>query len=190
MSGEARRAKTDDPLRCPAQQSHDERRWVASFVADGKLLRYRQMSTGAFRMKLGEFTAGWAARLAALLVVAAGPASDARATNLHLAFLSGSKDDHQTGAPPQPSPTAFDGRWIFTSAGCKNTGSLPATIKQGRIIVRGGSGQVSPDGTLHSIGAGGGMTLTAEGHLDLETGSGTFDRSDGCSGTWIAIKRH
>jgi hypothetical protein len=141
-------------------------------------------------MKLGEFKAGWPVRLAALLVVAAGPAVEASAANLRLAFLSGAKDDRQTSAPMLPSPTAFDGRWTFTSAGCKNTGSLPATIKQGRIIIRGGSGQVSPDGTLHSVGAGGGMTLTAEGHLDLETGSGTFDRSDGCSGTWIAIKRH
>jgi hypothetical protein len=141
-------------------------------------------------MKSGEFIAGWPARLVTLLVVATGPAVDASAANLRLAFLSGAKDDHQTSAPPEPSPTAFDGRWIFTSAGCKNTGSLPATIRQGRIIVRGGSGQVAPDGTLHSVGAGGGMTLTAEGRLDLESGSGTFDRSDGCSGTWIAIKRH
>jgi hypothetical protein len=140
-------------------------------------------------MMLGEFTAGWPARLAALLVVAAGSGFDASAGNLRLAFLSGAKDN-QTGGLPQPNSTAFDGRWVFTSAGCKNTGSLPATIKQGRIIVRGGSGQVDPDGTLHSVGAGGGMTLTAEGHLDLESGSGTFDRSDGCSGTWIAIKRH
>jgi hypothetical protein len=141
-------------------------------------------------MKSGEFIAGWPACLAALLVAAAGSTVDASAENLRLAFLSGAKDDGQTSAPPQASPTAFDGRWIFTSAGCKNTGSLPATIRQGRIIIRGGSGQVAPDGTLHSVGAGGGMTLTAEGYLDLETGSGTFDRSDGCSGTWIAIKRH
>jgi hypothetical protein len=63
-------------------------------------------------------------------------------------------------------------------------------IKQGRVIVRGGGGRVEPDGTLHTVGAGGGMTLVAEGHLDQEAGSGTFDRSDGCSGTWIAIKRH
>jgi hypothetical protein len=141
-------------------------------------------------MKSWEFIAGWPAWFAILLVVAAGPAVGASAANVRLAFLSGAKDDRQTGTLPQSGPTAFDGRWIFTSAGCKNTGSLPATIKQGRIIIRGGSGLVTPDGTLHSVGAGGGMTLTAEGHLDLETGSGTFDRSDGCSGTWIAVKRH
>jgi hypothetical protein len=141
-------------------------------------------------MKPWEFTARLPACLAALLVVAAGSAVDASAANLSLAFLSGTSDDREPGSPPQPSLAVFDGRWTFTSAGCKNTGSIAATIKQGRIIVRGGSGQVNPDGTLHSVGGGGGMTLTAEGHMDLETGSGTFDRSDGCSGTWIAIKRH
>jgi len=136
-------------------------------------------------MKPWEFTDRWPACLAVLLVVAVGSAVDASAANLSLAFLSGSSDDREPGSPPQPSLTAFDGRWTFTSAGCKNTGSIAATIKQGRIIVRGGSGQVNPDGTLHSVGAGGGMTLVAEGHLDQEAGSGTFDRSDGCSGTWI-----
>jgi hypothetical protein len=90
----------------------------------------------------------------------------------------------------QPNPDAYDGRWTFTSAGCKYTGSVGATIKHGRVIVRGGSGQVDPDGTIHTVGAGGHMTLTAEGHLAGETGSGTFDRSDGCIGTWIAIRRH
>ena len=57
------------------------------------------------------------------------------------------------------------------------------------IIIRGGSGQVDSDGTLHSVGAGNGMTLTAVGQLSGNTGSGTFNRSDGCVGSWIAIKR-
>jgi hypothetical protein len=96
----------------------------------------------------------------------------------------------QPSLSDQSNPDAYDGRWMFTSAGCRNTGSIGAIIKHGRVIVRGGSGQVSPDGTIHTVGAGGGMTLTAEGHLAAETGSGTFDRSDGCIGTWIAIRRH
>ena len=141
-------------------------------------------------MKLWGFTARLPVRLAVLFVVAAGSAVDASAAHLRLAFLSGSNDDHQPGVPPQSNLDAFDGRWTFTSAGCKYTGTLRATIKQGRVIVRGGGGRVDPDGTLHTVGAGGGMTLVAEGHLDREAGSGTFDRSDGCSGTWIAIKRH
>ena len=141
-------------------------------------------------MKLCEFTTRLPVRLAAVLVIAGGSAADASAANLSLAFLSGSNDDHQPGVPLQSNLNAFDGRWTFTSAGCKYTGTLQATIKQGRVIVRGGGGRVEPDGTLHTVGGGGGMTLMAEGHLDQEAGSGTFDRSDGCSGTWVAIKRH
>jgi hypothetical protein len=33
------------------------------------------------------------------------------------------------------------------------------------------------------------LTLTAIGTLTGNTGSGTFNRSDGCIGSWIAIKR-
>ena len=134
--------------------------------------------------KLSEITARLFVCLAALPLVAV----HSHAREISLAFLSGDNQDQHLGT--QPSLDAFDGRWTFTSAGCTNTGSIGATIRHGRITVRGGSGKVDPDGTLHSVGAGNGMTLTAEGHLDGETGSGTFDRSDGCSGTWIGIKRH
>jgi hypothetical protein len=110
-----------------------------------------------------------------------------------MAFLSRRRDESSTEqaarSTDEQDRADFDGRWIFTSAGCTNTGSLPATIRKGKIIVKGGGGLVSPDGTLHSVGAGGGMTLTAVGQLSGNNGSGTFNRSDGCVGTWIAIKR-
>jgi hypothetical protein len=112
-----------------------------------------------------------------------------------LSFLSEPSEDRARPEEETPNPPpledskTFDGRWTFTSAGCSHTGSLPALIRGGKIIVKGGSGQVDPDGTLHSVGAGGGMTLTAVGRLLGNTGSGTFNRSDGCVGTWIAIKR-
>jgi hypothetical protein len=61
-------------------------------------------------------------------------------------------------------------------------------IVGGRVIIKGGSGQVDSDGTLHSVGAGGGTTLVAVGRLSGNTGAGTFNRSDGCVGSWIAIK--
>jgi hypothetical protein len=110
-----------------------------------------------------------------------------------LSFLSEPRDEanppaEETLGPP-PDNKGFDGAWTFTSAGCPHTGSLPAMIARGKIIIRGGSGQVDPDGTLHSVGAGGGMTLTAVGRLSGSTGAGTFSRSDGCVGNWIAIKR-
>jgi hypothetical protein len=69
------------------------------------------------------------------------------------------------------------------------TNTLPAVITDGRIFIKGGSGQVDPDGPLHSVGAGNGMTLTAVGQLSGNTGAGTFNRSDGCVGSWIAIKQ-
>jgi hypothetical protein len=121
--------------------------------------------------------------------------------NSELAFLSQQPGDDAGGseqAAPHPllpmdqphqDNTAFDGKWIFTGAGCPNSGSVPAVIRNGKIVVRGGAGFVEPDGALHSVGAGGGMTLTAVGSLTGNTGSGTFNRSDGCVGSWIAIRR-
>jgi hypothetical protein len=109
--------------------------------------------------------------------------------------LSGPR--HETERPaeetspvsPEERENKFDGAWIFTSAGCPHTGSLPAIITGGKIVVQGGGGQVSPDGTLHSVGAGNGMTVTAVGQLSGSTGAGSFKRSDGCVGSWIAIKQ-
>jgi hypothetical protein len=128
-------------------------------------------------------------------ILAQSHRSNAGTDNSRLAFLSEPRDNATPPAEetPRPAPPEdnknFDGAWTFTSAGCSYTGSLPAKIVGGRIIVRGGSGQVDPDGTLHSVGAGNGMTLTAVGQLSGNTGSGTFNRSDGCVGSWIAIKR-
>jgi hypothetical protein len=144
-----------------------------------------------------------AALWCALFLIASNPSSapaqsrgpDAANGNRRIAFLSEPKDEAKQ--PPEEAPRVapqednknFDGAWTFTSAGCRHTGSLPAMISGGKIIIRGGSGQVDPDGTLHSVGAGGGMTLTAVGRLSGNTGAGTFSRSDGCVGSWIAIKR-
>jgi hypothetical protein len=119
---------------------------------------------------------------------------DPEAGGTKLSFLSGAEKQTQQPATETPLPTPqgdnrnFDGSWTFTSGGCTYTGSLPARIAGAKIIVRGGSGHVDPDGTLHSVGAGNGMTLTAVGQLSENTGSGTFSRSDGCVGSWIAIK--
>jgi hypothetical protein len=120
--------------------------------------------------------------------------TDAGIDHSRLAFLSEPRDETKQPAEetprsaPQEDSKNFDGAWTFTSAGCPHTGSLPAMIVGGKIVIRGGSGQVDPDGTLHSVGAGNGMTLTAVGRLSGNTGAGTFNRSDGCIGSWIAIK--
>jgi hypothetical protein len=120
--------------------------------------------------------------------------ADAGGGHSRISFLSEPRDEAKRPAEetpraaPQEENNIFDGTWTFTSAGCRHTGSLPAMIVGGTIIVKGGSGKVDPDGTLHSVGAGNGMTLTAVGRLSGNTGAGTFNRSDGCIGRWIAIK--
>jgi hypothetical protein len=117
-----------------------------------------------------------------------------RSNEAQLAFLSNSEKDQPPVAdvptfPPPPDANAFDGRWRFTGAGCRGAGSVSAVIKGGKVIVRGGGGNVTPDGIIHTVGAGNRLTLTAEGRLSGDSGSGTYDRSDGCSGTWIGIKQ-
>jgi hypothetical protein len=136
------------------------------------------------------------ARLAVLLFsipVLLG-ATDFRADETQLAFLSNSEKDQQPTmeVPIFQSPSdanPFEGRWVFTGAGCRGAGSVSAVIKSGKVIVRGGGGNVTPDGIIHTVGAGNRMTLTAEGRLSGDSGSGTYDRSDGCSGTWIGVKQ-
>jgi hypothetical protein len=138
----------------------------------------------------------------ALWIIASNPSdalaqsrhTDARASGPRLSFLSEPRseeqrpDEEMPRATPEEDNKGYDGAWTFTSAGCRHTGSLVALIIDGKIVVRGGSGQVDPDGTLHSVGAAKGMTLNAVGRLSGNTGAGTFNRSDGCVGSWIAIK--
>jgi hypothetical protein len=84
----------------------------------------------------------------------------------------------------------FDGAWVFSSLGrpCGGT-SEAAVIASGRILGQYSSGQVSPNGTATGSGASGGVTWTSFGHLSGRGGSGTFQRSDGCVGSWTASKQ-
>jgi hypothetical protein len=134
--------------------------------------------------------------LAVLLSASILPGSTvSRANDTRLAFLSNSEKEQAPAILDVPTvPSArevnpYDGRWIFTGAGCRGAGSVSAVIRGGKVTVRGGGGNVTPDGIIHTVGAGNGMTLTAEGRLSGDSGSGTYDRSDGCSGTWIGVKQ-
>jgi hypothetical protein len=86
--------------------------------------------------------------------------------------------------------SSFDGAWAVTSVGCGGTTSGATVVTSGRVIGQGVSGTVSPNGSVHTFGQGeGGITYTGAGRLSARSGSGTFRRSDGCSGTWTASKQ-
>ena len=129
--------------------------------------------------------------------------------------LSGSRQDSSPGRSAEPAPStrrskpaaddqrsssrrggggggggSFDGAWSVTSVGCGGTVSGATVVTSGRVIAEGVSGTVSPNGSVHTFGHGeGGITYTGAGRLSGRSGSGTFRRSDGCSGTWTASKQ-
>ena len=133
--------------------------------------------------------------------------------------LSGSRQDSSPGRSAEPAPSerrskpaaddqrssprrsggggsgggggsSFDGAWAVTSVGCGGTTSGATVVTSGRVIAEGVSGTVSANGSVHTFGHGeGGITYTGAGRLSGRSGSGTFQRSDGCSGTWTASKQ-
>jgi hypothetical protein len=86
----------------------------------------------------------------------------------------------------------FDGTWAYVGIGtnCQGTGSGTLQISGRRVIAPSGSGSVAPNGAYHSSGVGSdGITLTANGRLSGNSGSGTYMRSDGCAGRWSATRQ-
>jgi hypothetical protein len=83
----------------------------------------------------------------------------------------------------------FDGAWIVTSVGCGGTTTGAVIVTSGRIIAEGVSGTVSPSGGVRTVGNFNGVSVTSSGHLSSRRGSGSFMRSDGCSGTWSSSKQ-
>ena len=82
----------------------------------------------------------------------------------------------------------FDGSWVAQSQGCGNS-TERFTISSGRISGELSSGSVSPNGSTTSGGSVSGLSWSSSGRFSGSSGSGTFRRSDGCSGTWTASKQ-
>jgi hypothetical protein len=82
----------------------------------------------------------------------------------------------------------FDGAWIAQSQGCGSS-TERFVINSGRISGELSSGQVSPNGSTTSGGSVSGLSWSSSGRFAGSSGSGTFRRSDGCSGTWTASKQ-
>jgi hypothetical protein len=84
----------------------------------------------------------------------------------------------------------FDGAWVAVAVG------TPCGSSSERFVISGGSlsgelssGQVSPNGSTRTAGSASGLSWTSTGRFSGRTGSGSFVRSDGCSGRWTASKQ-
>lgn len=84
----------------------------------------------------------------------------------------------------------FDGAWVLTSVGAPCGTSTDTVVVTGaRMVGQYGTAQVSPNGSTSGIGAAGALTWTMSGRLSGRRGSGTFQRSDGCVGSWTGSKQ-
>lgn len=85
----------------------------------------------------------------------------------------------------------FDGAWIVVSVGitCSGSSTTAVVVSSGKIIGQGLTGTVSAKGSARSVGNYEGLTVISSGHVSGRSGSGTFKRSDGCTGTWTSSKQ-
>jgi hypothetical protein len=78
----------------------------------------------------------------------------------------------------------FDGGWrVISSGACGNTASQ-LVISGASVQGPGISGSVSPNGAIRTSGAFSGGTWVAHGRLSGSRGSGSYTRTDGCTGNW------
>jgi hypothetical protein len=84
----------------------------------------------------------------------------------------------------------FEGAWVAVAVG------TPCGTSTERFVISGGSlsgelssGQVSPNGSTRTSGSVSGLSWTSTGRFLGRNGSGSFVRSDGCTGHWTASKR-
>jgi hypothetical protein len=123
--------------------------------------------------------------------------------------LSGSRDASRAAEPARPARRSkseegprrasrksggggggnFDGAWIARSVASCGSASQAFVVTSGRIIGEGLSGSVSTSGAASSVGNYGSVTAISSGRFSGRSGSGTFKRSDGCTGTWTASKQ-
>lgn len=84
----------------------------------------------------------------------------------------------------------FDGAWVAHSVGTTCGASTERfVVSGGRIAGELSSGQVSPNGSTTSGGSVSGLSWNSSGRFSGRGGSGTFRRSDGCTGRWTASKQ-
>jgi len=84
----------------------------------------------------------------------------------------------------------YDGAWAILIAGCGGTANTAVIITSGRIVGQNLSGRVGPNGSSTSVATdSNGLTWNSSGRFSSRTGSGSFRRSGGCTGSWTASKQ-
>lgn len=84
----------------------------------------------------------------------------------------------------------FDGSWVAVAVGTPCGSSTERfVISGGRISGDLSSGSVSPNGATRTGGSVQGLSWTSTGRFSARNGSGSFVRSDGCTGRWTASKQ-
>jgi hypothetical protein len=84
----------------------------------------------------------------------------------------------------------FDGAWVAVSSGTPCGSSTERfVISGGRISGELSTGSVSPNGATRSGGSVQGLSWNSTGRFAGRRGSGSFVRSDGCTGRWAASKQ-
>lgn len=85
----------------------------------------------------------------------------------------------------------FDGAWSISSTGttCSDTFRETVVVTSGRLVGNYGGGSVSASGAVRGSGNYNGIGVTSHGRFTGRSGSGTFTRSDGCTGRWTASKQ-
>jgi hypothetical protein len=86
---------------------------------------------------------------------------------------------------------SFDGAWSISSTGvtCSDTFRETVVVTSGKLVGNYGGGSVSASGSVTGSGNYNGIGVTSRGRFSGRSGSGTFRRSDGCSGRWTASKQ-
>jgi hypothetical protein len=84
----------------------------------------------------------------------------------------------------------FDGAWVAVGTGSPCGSSTERfVISGGRLSGELSSGTVSPNGATRTSGSVQGLSWTSTGRFSGRSGSGSFVRSDGCTGRWTASKQ-
>jgi hypothetical protein len=100
------------------------------------------------------------------------------------------KESRKPSASGGGSAATFDGSWSISSAGitCSDTFRETVVVKGTRLTGNYGTGSVSATGSVRGSGNYSGVGVTSQGRFSGRSGSGTFQRSDGCRGRWTASK--